>query len=158
MAEPSRTALAGNTTLAALGGVLVGALGFATAVATAWFTYAGKDQELRVHLVEIAVSILRADPKEDVGGAREWALEIMEHKSGIMFTAEDRAVLLHKPLKTAAQAMTEANEAMFRDWDKIVRENEADKTNDPEAARRTQEINRKAWQMLHDSQDPKTSR
>ena len=56
-----------NTTVAALGGVIVGALGFATAVAGGWFTYAGKDQELKVHLVEIAVSILRADPKEDVG-------------------------------------------------------------------------------------------
>jgi hypothetical protein len=38
-------------------------------------TFASKDQELRVHLVKIAIGILRADPKEDVTPARGWALE-----------------------------------------------------------------------------------
>ena len=33
-------------------------------------TFASKDQELKVHLVEIAIGILRADPKEDVTPAR----------------------------------------------------------------------------------------
>jgi hypothetical protein len=116
-----------STTVAALGGVIVGALGFATAVAGGWFTYAGKDQELKVHLVEIAVSILRADPKEDVGGARGWALDIMERNSGVPFSADDRAALLHKPLKIvdinrAAQAVARANEQMFEGWDEIVKE------------------------------------
>jgi hypothetical protein len=110
-----------NTTLAALGGVIVGAIGFATAVATGWFEYAGKDQELRVHLVEIAVSILRADPKEDVGAARGWALDIMEKNSGVPFSADDRASLLHKPLKTV-DLISKANEKMFEDWDAIVKE------------------------------------
>ena len=105
----------------------MGALGFATAVAGGWFTYAGKDQELKVHLVEIAVSILRADPKEDVGGARGWALDIMERNSGVPFSADDRAALLHKPLKVvdinrAAQAIARANEQMFEGWDEIVKE------------------------------------
>jgi hypothetical protein len=110
--------------VAALGGVIVGALGFATAVAGGWFTYAGKDQELKVHLVEIAVSILRADPKEDVGGARGWALDIMERNSGVPFSADDRAALLHKPLKIvdinqAAQAVARANKLMFEGWNEI---------------------------------------
>jgi hypothetical protein len=58
---------------AAVGGVLA----LIAAVATGWFGYASKDEELRVHLVEIAIRILRADPaKEDVAPAREWAMEL----------------------------------------------------------------------------------
>jgi hypothetical protein len=122
MDEGPSTPVSLNTTLAALGGVIVGAIGFATAVATGWFTYAGKDQELKVHLVEIAVSILRADPKEDVGGARGWALDIMERNSGVPFSADDRAALLHKPLKTVdiAQAVARANKMTFEGWNEIV--------------------------------------
>ena len=40
-------------------------------------TFASKDQELKVHLVEIAIGILLADPKEDVTPARGWALDII---------------------------------------------------------------------------------
>jgi hypothetical protein len=44
---------------------LVGALaGFGGAVATGWFAFASKDEELRVHLVEIAIGILEADPSK----------------------------------------------------------------------------------------------
>ncbi len=54
-------------------GAIIGTIG---AVATGWFTYASKDEELRVHLVEIAIGILRADPKEDVAPARNWAISV----------------------------------------------------------------------------------
>jgi hypothetical protein len=46
------------------------------AVATGWFSFASKDEELRVHLVEIAIGILRADPKEDVAPARDGQLKL----------------------------------------------------------------------------------
>ena len=42
-----------------------------------YLTFASKDQELKVHLVEIAIGILLADPKEDVTPARGWALDII---------------------------------------------------------------------------------
>jgi hypothetical protein len=124
MAETSDGPRPWNTALAALGGVVVGALGLATAVATGWFTYAGKDQELRVHLVEIAVSILRADPKEDVGAAREWAIDIMERNSGVNFSGEDRAALLHKPLQTVTpspSAFLSSGDAFLTDSEKAER-------------------------------------
>lgn len=58
----------------------------------------GENEELRVHLVEIAIGILRADPKEDVTPARAWAIDVIERNSGVLFTSEDRAALLHKPV------------------------------------------------------------
>ena len=79
---------------------LIGALaGFGGAVATGWFAFASKDEELRVHLVEIAISILEADPsKTDLTPARGWAMDIIDQKSGVKFSAEDRAALLHQPI------------------------------------------------------------
>jgi hypothetical protein len=53
-----------KTFVAGVLGAVVGGVGI---VATGWFSFASKDEELRVHLVEIAIGILRADPaKEDV--------------------------------------------------------------------------------------------
>jgi hypothetical protein len=64
----------------------------------AYLAFASKDQELKVHLVEIAISILRADPKEDVAPARGWALDVIEKNSGSSFSTREREALLHKPL------------------------------------------------------------
>jgi hypothetical protein len=86
-----------KTFVAGLLGAIVGAAGI---VAASWFSFASKDEELRVHLVEIAMGILRADPtKEDVAPAREWAMDAIDHYSGLRkFTAEERAALTHKPI------------------------------------------------------------
>jgi hypothetical protein len=73
-------------------------IGAGATLGVAYFTFASKDQELKVHLVEIAIGILRADPKEDVTPARGWALDIIEKNSGVPFSREDREALLHKPL------------------------------------------------------------
>ena len=61
-------------------------------------SFASKDEELRVHLVEIAIGILRADPKEDVASARGWAIDVIEKDSGDSFNAA-RAAHLRKPIK-----------------------------------------------------------
>jgi hypothetical protein len=88
----------------AIGGVVVGIVGalgvVGAALATGYFSAASKDEELRVHLVEIAIGILRADPKEDVAPARAWAIEVIEKNSGVAFEAKDRDALLHKPIAT----------------------------------------------------------
>jgi hypothetical protein len=87
----------------------------------AYFTFASKDQELKVHLVEIAIGILRADPKEDVTPARGWALDVIEKNSGVPFTKEDREALLHKPLagKEAIWGLTEGDfAAQMEAWGK----------------------------------------
>jgi hypothetical protein len=87
---------------AAVGGVLA----LIAAVATGWFSFASKDEELRVHLVEIAIGILRADPKEDVSPARGWAMDAIDKYSGLRpFTADERAALLHKPIETIPSAV-----------------------------------------------------
>ena len=82
----------------ALVATLSALIGAGATLGVAYFTFASKDQELKVHLVEIAVSILRADPKEDVANARGWALDIIGKNSGVPFSAQDREALLHKPL------------------------------------------------------------
>ena len=82
----------------ALVATLSALIGAGATLGVAYFTFASKDQELKVHLVEIAVSILRADPKEDVANARGWALDIIDKNSGVPFSAQDREALLHKPL------------------------------------------------------------
>jgi hypothetical protein len=61
---------------AAIAAVAGGVLALMAAVATGWFSFASKDEELRVHLVEIAIGILRADPKEDVAPARDGQLKL----------------------------------------------------------------------------------
>jgi hypothetical protein len=97
-------------------GAVAGAVAVAVAaLATGWFGFASKDEELRVHLVEIAIGILRVDPceglaepmlratclaKEDVTRARAWAIEVIEKNSGVNFTPADRAALLSKPILT----------------------------------------------------------
>jgi hypothetical protein len=80
--------------IALLSAVIAGAASFGVG----YLAFASKDQELRVHLVEIAIGILRADPKEDVAPARKWAIDVIEKNSGITFDAANRDALLHKPL------------------------------------------------------------
>jgi hypothetical protein len=46
------------------------------ALATGYYGFASKDEELRVHLVELAIGILKADPKEGVAPARSWAIDV----------------------------------------------------------------------------------
>jgi hypothetical protein len=86
---------------AAMATVIVGVLTLISTAATSWFGFASKDEELKVHLVEIAIGILRADSsKEDVGPARSWAIDVIEKDSGVKFDPSDRAALLHKSIKS----------------------------------------------------------
>jgi hypothetical protein len=109
---------AGGTSplVVAIVAMLSALIGAGATLGVAYFTFASKDQELKVHLVEIAVSILRADPKEDVAGAREWALDVMAQKSGVKFSPEDRQALLHKPLAGKAAIWEHAGLSDFADW------------------------------------------
>jgi hypothetical protein len=101
MTEASFATRLRDASINAVATVVVGALALAGAVATGLFGLASKDEELKVHLVEIAIGILRADPKEDVAPARGWALDVIDHYSGVTFSPEDRANLLHKPIRAA---------------------------------------------------------
>jgi hypothetical protein len=99
----------------ALVAVLSALIGAGATLGVAYFTFASKDQELKVHLVEIAIGILRADPKEDVTPARGWALDVIEKNSGVPFTPQDREALLHKPLSGKIYWMSgNASDAMTK--------------------------------------------
>jgi hypothetical protein len=63
-------------------------------VAPGWLSFASKDEEVRAHLVEIAIGILRVDLKEDVTPVRAWAIDVIEKNSGVKFEPP-RAAELH---------------------------------------------------------------
>jgi hypothetical protein len=90
----------GTAVIAANGTIIVALIAGAVGLATGYFAFASKDEELKVHLIELAIGILRADPKEDVAPARAWAIDVIEKKSGVPFSEADRAALLHKPIET----------------------------------------------------------
>jgi hypothetical protein len=100
------------------GGAVIAVLALAGVIATAWSAYASKDEELKVHLVEIAMGILRADPaKEDVAPARARAMDAIDKYSGLRpFTADERAALLHKPIGGALPA-----DAGLPEWKKTFK-------------------------------------
>jgi hypothetical protein len=80
-------------TMSAAGLALVGSL------ASGFYTYANRNRELDIRLVEIGIGILRADPKEtDLKAARGWAVQVIEDYSKVKFSDADRAALLDKPL------------------------------------------------------------
>jgi hypothetical protein len=101
MAEDSGGSSGASPLVVAIVAVLSAAIAGAASFGVGYLTFASKDQELKVHLVEIAIGILRADPKEDVTPARGWALDVIEKNSGVPFNQEDRQALLHKPLSTS---------------------------------------------------------
>jgi hypothetical protein len=54
-----------------------------------------RNRELDIELVKIGVGILRADPKEtQTRGAREWAIEVIEKRSGHEFSQKAKDELL----------------------------------------------------------------
>jgi hypothetical protein len=104
----------------AIGGAVGGIFVLIAAVATGWFERASKDEELRVHLVEIAMGILRADPtKEDVAGARGWAMDAIDKYSGLRpFTAAERDALTHKPIGGTPPADSLERKSSFEGYGK----------------------------------------
>jgi hypothetical protein len=71
------------------------------AAAAIIFAIKSMSDERNARLVEVGVSVLRADPeKEDqVSAARKWALDLIDaNAGGVKFSAEARAQLLKKRL------------------------------------------------------------
>jgi hypothetical protein len=102
------------------GGAVIAVIALAGVLATAWSAYASKDEELKVHLVEIAIGILRADPtKEDVAPARAWAMDAIDKYSGLRpFTAAERDALTHKPIGGAPPADSLERKSLFEGYGK----------------------------------------
>lgn len=80
-------------TIAVAGIALIGS------VVSAFYTYANRNRELDIKLVEIGIGILRADPTgTNLTPARAWAIQIIEENSKVKFDKADRESLLQKPL------------------------------------------------------------
>ena len=78
----------------------VAALALAGSLGSAVYSYANRNRELDIKLVEIGLGILRADPKEtNITPAREWAIQVVETNSGIKFTDADHKALLQQPIR-----------------------------------------------------------
>ncbi|MBO6511767.1 MAG: hypothetical protein JJ979_25335 [Roseibium sp.] len=70
-------------------------------IATAAIEWFSKDRELDIKMVEIGLSVLRADPEDEdqIAPARQWAINIVEKHSGSEFGEEDAEKLLKEPIK-----------------------------------------------------------
>ena len=74
-------------------------LAFLGAFVSAFYTYTNRNRELDIKIVEIGISILRADPNEkQTQGAREWAIQVIEKFSGQVFSLEAKSELLQYKL------------------------------------------------------------
>ena len=83
--------------------VAVAALVLAASAAFASYTVWNSERNAR--LVEIGVSILRADPKKEpsTAAARKWALDLIDaNAGGVRFSAEARKTLVDQALPTAS--------------------------------------------------------
>jgi hypothetical protein len=80
--------------------LLVAVIAFVGTLANSFYAYSNRNRELDIELVKLGVAILRADPKEtQTGGAREWAINVIETFSKVPFTAKAKAELLSNKLK-----------------------------------------------------------
>lgn len=82
--------------------ILISLLALSIAAVSAAFTISTFRQERNAKLVEIGVSILKADPTKEPDSieAREWALDLIDaNAGGVKFSPQARAELLKKPLR-----------------------------------------------------------
>ncbi|MEA2818638.1 MAG: hypothetical protein QOJ86_642 [Bradyrhizobium sp.] len=92
--------------------IAVAGIAFIGSVVSAFYTYANRNRELDIKLVEIGIGILRADPKgTDLTPARAWAIQVIEDNSKVKFSDDDRRSLLQKPLlfRPTASASTQTS-------------------------------------------------
>jgi hypothetical protein len=102
---------------------LVGAAGAIIGGAmVAFVDYVVREREIDVKMVEIAVGLLREDPKGPLQPARQWAVEVIDDLSGIKLTPAARAALVNCPVdlsdvfgRIGATAMAARGSEAFRD-------------------------------------------
>jgi hypothetical protein len=78
-----------------------------TTVVTQYYTATEKSREQDIHMVEIGVSLIAPDPSNDPkrGGARSWALDVMEKYSGVKFAKEARDLIIGNPVQVDKQIL-----------------------------------------------------
>jgi hypothetical protein len=78
-----------------------------TTVVTQYYTATEKSREQDIHMVEIGVSLIAPDPSNDPkrGGARSWALDVMEKYSGVRFSTEARDLIIGNSVQVDKQIL-----------------------------------------------------
>jgi hypothetical protein len=79
----------------ALAGV-VGAV--AGGVANGIFNNIAHQRDLDAKMIELAVGILRSEPKPETTPLREWAIDVIDKRANFKFNEKQRAVLLKQEL------------------------------------------------------------
>ena len=91
------------------------------ALVPALYAYTSRDREMDIKLVEIGISILRADPKEaQTNGAREWAIEIIEQSSKKRFSPQAKSELLQYQLGYADYSFSPGYDCTFTPAGKLI--------------------------------------
>ena len=70
---------------------------------TGWFAYSAKDEELRYHLVEVALGILNVDPKDESEEQKricDWAINLIGSDSGVTVPEKAAQALRDYPLQS----------------------------------------------------------
>jgi hypothetical protein len=74
--------------------IIASVLTLVGAYTTGWFSYASKDEELRVQLVQMAVGILKEPKASGEAQPRNWAIDVMELNTGVKMNDEERKLLV----------------------------------------------------------------
>ena len=91
----------GSAVVTADATVVVALLILAGLVLAAWFSHISKERELRVRMVELAVDILREDPKDaNCGKLRGWVVRVIQNSSPVKLTPDEENAL--KEIRLAA--------------------------------------------------------
>ena len=91
----------GSAVVTADATVVVALLIFAGLVLAAWFSHISKERELRVRMVELAVDILREDPKDaNWAKLRGWVVRVIQNSSPVKLTPDEENAL--KEIRLAA--------------------------------------------------------
>ena len=76
----------------ALGSAAIGAF---SSLAVAGFGFVNKDRELDIQMLNIALGILREDPKQSkISAAREWAIDVINISAPVQINGDARQQLI----------------------------------------------------------------
>lgn len=79
-----------------MAGVLSG--GLLGSIITGFVNYRVHSGDIDAKMIELSVGILRSEVKQETGPLREWAIDVINKRSGYAFTDTQRTVLMKKEL------------------------------------------------------------
>jgi len=65
---------------------------------TGAFNYLGQKNDLDAKMIELSVSVLRANPTPGTGPLRAWAIDVIQKRANFSFNQAQQEALLKEPL------------------------------------------------------------